>query len=57
MRRREAEGLIYTGKCQGTKQWPILPHYNRTHYNRTHYNISYKVLIYNYYYSYSLEER
>ena len=27
MRRREAEGLIYTGKCQGTKQWPMLPHY------------------------------
>jgi hypothetical protein len=20
--------LIYTGKCQGTKQWPILPHHN-----------------------------
>ena len=28
-RRREAEGLIYTEKCQGTKQWPILPHHNR----------------------------
>ena len=27
MRRREAEGSIYTGKCQGTKQWPMLPHY------------------------------
>jgi hypothetical protein len=26
-RRKEAEGLIYTGKCQGTKQWPILPHH------------------------------
>ena len=28
-RRREAEGSIYTGKCQGTKQQSILPHYNR----------------------------
>jgi len=27
--RREAEGSIYTGKCQGTKQWPILPHHSR----------------------------
>jgi hypothetical protein len=27
-RRREAEGSIYTGKCQGTKQWPILPHHS-----------------------------
>ena len=26
-RRKEAEGLIYTGKYQGTKQWPILPHH------------------------------
>jgi len=25
--RREAEGLIYIGKCQGTKQWPMLPYY------------------------------
>ena len=26
-RRKGAKGLIYTGKYQGTKQWPILPHY------------------------------
>ena len=28
VRRREAEGSIYIGKCQGIKQWPMLPHYN-----------------------------
>jgi hypothetical protein len=28
MRRRRAEGSIYTGKCQGTKWWSSLPHHN-----------------------------
>jgi hypothetical protein len=28
MRRKEAEGSIYTGKCQGTRGWSSLPHHN-----------------------------
>ena len=27
MRRRGAEGLIYTGKRQDTRRWSILPHH------------------------------
>ena len=41
MRRREAEGSIYTGKCQGPKQWPILPHHSIRH------NVSFAVWVLN----------
>ena len=27
IRRRRAEGLIYTGKCQDTKWWSSVPYY------------------------------
>ena len=30
VRRREAEGLIYTGKRQDTRRWSILPHHTTT---------------------------
>ena len=30
MRRRRAEGSIYTGKCQDTKWWSSLPHHTST---------------------------